>query len=87
MSTLHRADDRGTSLSSRPAGAGHVRIDREAMYVTDEVFLYRVVGVLASEGDALAELEDCYGLDVVSAPISELRARRVRVVIPVPADA
>jgi hypothetical protein len=52
------------------------------MYLTDEVFLYRVVGLGASETGEMVELEDCYRLDVVSVPVRELHARGLRAVTP-----
>ena len=54
------------------------------MYLTDEVFLYRVVGVAASADGELVELEDCMYLDVVRVPLADVRARRLRVVTPRP---
>ena len=51
------------------------------LYLTDEVFLYRVVGALPNAVEVV-ELEDCYGLDVVPVPVSELRSRPLRVVTP-----
>jgi hypothetical protein len=58
--------------SADPHGAG--------LYLTNEVFLYRVVGVSASDLGELVELEDCYSLDVVHVPVRHLRERRLRVV-------
>ena len=52
------------------------------VYLTNEVFLYRVVGVVAGAADEMVELEDCYLLDVVRVPTRELRERRLRVVTP-----
>jgi hypothetical protein len=52
------------------------------MYLTDEVFLYRVVDVLATGAGEMAELEDCYWLDIVRVPVSDVLARRLRVVTP-----
>ena len=57
-------------------------IDDTSVYVTDEVFLYRLAGVTARGTDEVVELEDCYGLDVVQVLLSDLRARRLRVVTP-----
>jgi hypothetical protein len=74
------ADGR-TTEGFAPAGAV-ARSDRVGVYLTNEVFLYRVVGVVASGADELVELEDCFGLDVVPVPLEELRARGLRVVIP-----
>jgi hypothetical protein len=48
------------------------------VYLTDEIFLYRVVRVV----DGLVEVEDCYRLDVVRVPVRDLRRRRLRVVTP-----
>jgi hypothetical protein len=31
------------------------------------------------------ELEDCFGMDVVCVPVADVRASRLRVVIPAPA--
>ena len=56
-------------------------------YLTDEVFLYRVVGVLKRGTDEIVEIEDCYRLDVVPVSSTELRARRLRVVTPPTANA
>jgi hypothetical protein len=52
------------------------------MYLTDEVFLYRVVDVLATGVGEMAELEDCYRLETVRVPISDVLARWLRVVTP-----
>jgi hypothetical protein len=52
--------------------------DSAGVYLTDEVFLYRVVG----EPVDVVELEDCYGLDIVRVPADELDARRLRIVTP-----
>jgi hypothetical protein len=49
------------------------------VYLTDEVFLYRVVRV----ADGVVEVEDCYRLDVVQVPIGDFQRRRLRVVTPV----
>jgi len=57
-------------------------VDETAVYLTDEVFLYRVTAVLTAGVDEIVELEDCYRLDVVEVPISDVRSRRLRVVIP-----
>ena len=52
------------------------------MYLTNEVFLYRVVDVVETESGEMAEIEDCYWLDVVRVPICDLLARQLRVVTP-----
>ena len=48
------------------------------VYLTDEVFLYRVVRAF----DEIVELEDCYWLDVVRVPTERLSTSRLRVVSP-----
>jgi hypothetical protein len=52
------------------------------VYLTNEVFLYRVVGIVTSGTDEVVELEDCYMLDVVRVPVRALHERRLRVVAP-----
>ena len=76
------AGDSRNAAGSPTAGAVARHTDGAGLYLTNEVFLYRVVGVVARGVDALVELEDCYGLDVVRVPLGDLRARRLRVVTP-----
>ena len=71
---------------SGPARATAGQIDGAGVYLTNEVFLYRVVGLVASQAGEMLELEDCYGLDVVRVPVTSLRARQLRVVTPTPAQ-
>ena len=52
------------------------------LYLTDEVFLYRLVELIRVEEHDVVELEDCYLLDVVHVSGRDLRARRLRVVTP-----
>jgi hypothetical protein len=52
------------------------------MYLTDEIFLYRIVDLLLTEAGGVADLEDCYGLDIVRVPLRTLQARGLRVVTP-----
>jgi hypothetical protein len=82
MSTLYRAADCRTANGLAPAGADAGHIGDASMYLTDEVFLYRVVGAVASAVDEIVELEDCYLLDVVPVAVQDLRARRLRLVTP-----
>lgn len=82
MSRLQRAERRRGPVSPVAAAAIDAPVDEAGVYLTDEVFLYRVVGRVAGELDQLVELEDCYRLDVVQVPIRDLRARRLRVVTP-----
>jgi hypothetical protein len=84
MSTLSRGDDSRTAqmaghedvASGDPAGAG--------LYLTNEVFLYRVLGIASNETGEIVELEDCYMLDVTRVPIDDFHARRLRVVTATP---
>lgn len=67
-----------------PAAANAVTrpVAQVGVYLTDEVFLYRVVDLLATRAGEVVELEDCYWLDIVRVPMNDLRARRLRVVTP-----
>ena len=69
----------GASVSAEHATAGAARL---GSYLTDEVFLYRVVSHVESEATVLVELEDCYLLDVVRVPVSVVHERCLRVVVP-----
>jgi hypothetical protein len=77
----HSADTRPTACRRVPAAVA-THADQVGMYLTDEVFLYRVANVLVTGAGEMAELEDCYWLDIVRVPISDVRARRLRVVTP-----
>jgi hypothetical protein len=79
---VHPTDNRATADVSCPAGAVAAPVDMAGVYLTDEVFLFRVVGSLANAVDEVVELEDCYCLDVVTVPVSHLHSRRLRVVTP-----
>ncbi|MGO9960209.1 MAG: hypothetical protein ACLP50_30260 [Solirubrobacteraceae bacterium] len=67
-------------------GASAGRVDGVDLYLTNGVFLYRVVGVTGSGMGEMVALEDCYRLDVVLVPIADVRARRLRVVTPAAAE-
>jgi hypothetical protein len=54
--------------------------DGAGLYLTNEVFLYRVLGIARTEAGEIVELEDCYSLDVARVPIDEFKASRLRVV-------
>jgi hypothetical protein len=62
------------ALPSRPLTPGD--------YLTDESFLFRVVGRVPGDGDGVVALEDCYRLDVVRVRIDDLAKRRLRAVTP-----
>ena len=56
MSALFRAHGRRVVDALAPAGdAAHMH--RAGVYLTDEVFLFRVVGVVAAQGKGMVELE------------------------------
>jgi len=82
MSTLYRADNPRTADGPVTAGAVGGQIHGAGVYLTDEVFLYRVVGFATSPAGEVVELEDCYWLDVVRVPAADVRSRRLRVVTP-----
>jgi hypothetical protein len=54
--------------------------DAAGLYLTNEVFLYRVVGIAATDAGDTVALEDCYSLDVVHVPIHRVHGRRLRIV-------
>ena len=66
------------------ADAGSVadHAGRSSRYLTDGVNLYRFVGAIASGTGEMVGLENCRSLDVMLLSIGELRARRLRAVIP-----
>ena len=76
---LHPAHKRAPADVAPQAGTAAAPIDT-GLYLTDEVFLYRVVRSVASGVEHVVELEDCYALDVVRVPASALQARGLRVV-------
>ena len=86
MSMLYRADDRSTADAPVPAPSVAGHNDGAGVYLTNEVFLYRVLEVVPSLAGEMVVLEDCYWLDVVHVPVSQLRARRLRVVMPAPVE-
>lgn len=67
----------GRSVADSQAQASAVTA---GTYLTNGVFLYRVVRATGDGSTAVADLEDCYFLDVVRVPVGALRARGVRVV-------
>jgi hypothetical protein len=85
MPARSAGDSRGESDAPGAPGvvAGHLA--RREMYLTNGVFLYRVLDPVASGVDEV-ELEDCYGLDVVCVPLRDLHARGLRVVTPASSD-
>ena len=80
--TTDRADIFPTSNASASTTATAGASPSAGMYLTNEAFLYRVVDVAVNAAGATVALEDCFGLDVVRVPRSEVRARRLRIVAP-----
>ena len=54
--------------------------DGDGLYLTNDVFLYRVVRIVPSDGGPVVVLEDCYSLDAVRVSIREVHDRGLRVV-------
>jgi hypothetical protein len=65
-----------------PPGDASRQVSTAWAYLTDGVFLYRLVGPIAAVADELVEIEDCYSLDVVRVPLRDIHARKLRVVLP-----
>ena len=63
-----------------------IHADGPGMYLTDEVFLYRLVGSRTRGMTEMVEIEDCYWLDVVEVSIIAFRERRLRIVTPATGD-
>jgi len=84
MSTLSRGDDSCTAQMLEHTDVPSGDSGEDGLYVTNEAFLYRVVGMAPSETGEVIELEDCYFLDVARVPIEHFRARRLRVVTAAP---
>ncbi|MGZ4324557.1 MAG: hypothetical protein ACXVV5_21095 [Solirubrobacteraceae bacterium] len=82
MSTLDHT--RRALTAERPWSVDAVLapFDDAGLYLTDETFLFRVVGVADTDAGEMVELEDCYGLDVVQVPIDGSRLLGLRVVLP-----
>jgi hypothetical protein len=81
---LRRADTCRAADARAVVTGDAASVDQVGVYLTDGIFLYRVDDVLVTRAGAVADLEDCYGLDVVRVPVNDLRARRLRVVTPTP---
>ena len=57
------------------------------VYLTDGVFLFRIIGPICAGDDAVAQVEDCYSLNVIRIPVRELVARGLRPVTSPPDQA
>ena len=86
MSTLDRTHRPGVTDSLRSADAVLAPFDDVSLYLTDEAFLFRVVGVADTDAGEMVELEDCFGLEVVRVPFTETRLLGMRVVMPTAAS-
>ena len=64
------------------SGTAAERADQPGRYLTDGINLYRCLGTIASGPGQLVGLEDCRSLEVVLVPVGDLRARRLRCVVP-----
>jgi len=84
MSTVSRGDHSRTAHPALDTYVAAADADGTGLYLTNEVFLYRVVGVAATDMGDMVEVEDCYSLDVVRIPIDRLRVGRLRVVTAAP---
>jgi|GEM_PF-6940076 hypothetical protein len=87
MSARDGAHSPITAGESSPSHPPADPLDAAGTYLTDEVFLYRVVGGAWTGTAETVELEDCYLLDVVRVSLSDLRARRLKIVTPAPIEA
>ena len=72
----------GIDLGRGAGDAGGGAEDDAGSYLTDGVNLYRVLGAIPSGMGEMVGLENCRTLDVALVPVGELRARRMRVVVP-----
>jgi hypothetical protein len=82
MSTLDRTRHAAVADSPRPADIVLEPLHDAGLYLTDEAFLFRVLGLVDTDAGEMVELEDCFGLGVVRVPINEPRLLRLRVVMP-----
>ena len=82
MPTSHHADTRRTTDDSAPSASPVTKRRAASVYLTDEVFLYRIVRVVAGAAGEMVDFEDCFLLDIVRIPLADVRARRLRVVTP-----
>lgn len=74
------------STASVGGGVG-VDIDGQVVrYLTDGVDLYRFLGEIAGGMGRMVGLENCRSLDVMLVPVGELRAGRLRAVVPASDD-
>jgi hypothetical protein len=82
MSALFRTDRTRITEAPAPASESPAGSALPSLYLTDGVFLYRFIGTTPHGMGEMVELEDCYTLYTTLVPLGDLRARRLRVVIP-----
>ena len=79
---LPSPDSRLTADHRTPVTGAAGDIHRVGVYLTNGVFLYRLVHVAETESGEMVDIEDCYGLEVVRVPWCDLLVHRLRVVTP-----
>jgi hypothetical protein len=79
---LRNPDTRQATDRRAAVDAAAAHMDEVGVYLTDEVFLYRIVDVVVTGAGEMADIEDCFWLDVVRVPMGDVLARRLRVVTP-----
>jgi hypothetical protein len=82
MTTLFQARSGGPQKPPATGGTIADYTGRTSRYLTDGVILYRFLGAVASGMGQMVGLENCRSLDVTWLPVGELRARRLRAVMP-----
>jgi hypothetical protein len=79
---MRRSQHPNAGSSSRAPRPSSRRLgDEPGLYLTDDVFLYRVVAFVAEPIETV-ELEDCFRLDIVPVALADLLGRRLRAVAP-----
>jgi hypothetical protein len=84
VSTVSRGDDSRIAQTAVHAYVASGDPEGPGVYLTNEVFLYRVVGIVAENVGETVELEDCYSLAIARVPIDDFHRRRLRVVTAAP---
>jgi hypothetical protein len=79
---LGRAETRHETDRRAAVTAAAADMDQVGVYLTNGVFLYRVVDIVVTESGQMADIEDCYGLDIVRMPMRAVLAGRLRLVKP-----
>jgi len=82
MSILSRPESGSPPRVVADTGAAADFAGLESRYLTDGINLYRCLGRIGSGRGEMIGLEDCSSLELMLLPMRELRARRLRAVIP-----